>query len=371
MRIAYFVHLNMGQESGVYRKVQEQAQLWRSLGHTCRVFVLTRAADVSEGLAGQVANGNVEIYTYLTGLSLSALTGRLRAFRLGVSAVLDWHPDLVYTRQDLYYPPVGRMAKSLPLVLEVNSRDSIELWDESKLKWLYHVLTRRRILRAARGFVFVTRELADTRPFARYRKKHTVVANGINLSEIAQREPSGLPDIRIVFVGQRGYPWHGVDKLMTIATSLPDWSVDVVGWRRADLGASVPGNVTFHGPLRRAACKGILERADCAIGTLALHRKGMQEACPLKTREYLAYGLPVVIGYKDTDFPRGEDFLLQLPNREDNVRQELPAIREFVLRWKGKRVPRDAIAHIDGVTKELARLEFFSSLHEPFSERND
>jgi hypothetical protein len=97
----------------------------------------------------------------------------------------------------------------------------------------------------------------------------------------------------------------------------------------------------------------------------------MQEACPLKTREYLAYGLPVVIGYKDTDFPRGEDFLLQLPNREDNVRQELPAIREFVLRWKGKRVPRDAIAHIDGVTKELARLEFFSSLHEPFSERND
>lgn len=45
-----------------------------------------------------------------------------------------------------------------------------------------------------------------------------------------------------------------------------------------------------------------MRNCQVCIGTLALHRKNMTEASPLKTREYLAHGFPVIIGYKDTAF---------------------------------------------------------------------
>ncbi len=40
----------------------------------------------------------------------------------------------------------------------------------------------------------------------------------------------------------------------------------------------------------------------------------------LKVREYLAAGLPVVIGYQDTDFLDGAPFILQVPNEPDGIR---------------------------------------------------
>ena len=70
-----------------------------------------------------------------------------------------------------------------------------------------------------------------------------------------------------------------------------------------------------------------MSAADVAIGTLSLHTKQMEEACPLKVREYLAWGLPVIIGYKDTEFPAPDTaFLLQLPNNPTNVHDHLDQI---------------------------------------------
>jgi len=45
-----------------------------------------------------------------------------------------------------------------------------------------------------------------------------------------------------------------------------------------------------------------VKRADVAIGALATYRKGMKETSTLKVREYLAYGLPVILDHHDPDF---------------------------------------------------------------------
>jgi hypothetical protein len=93
----------------------------------------------------------------------------------------------------------------------------------------------------------------------------------------------------------------------------------------------------------------------------------MQEACPLKVREYLAYGLPVIIGCKDTDFTESAPFILRLPNSEDNIETSLSAIESFVSKWKGKRVPREAIAHLDLEVKESQRVKFFEDVLRRFN----
>lgn len=99
--------------------------------------------------------------------------------------------------------------------------------------------------------------------------------------------------------------------------------------------------------------------AHIAIGTLGLHRKSMNEASPLKVRHYLALGLPVISAHTDTDFNRGAPFLLTLPNEENNVLPNLSLIDRFVEEWRGRRVTRNDIKHLDYRYKEHARLEFF------------
>jgi hypothetical protein len=85
----------------------------------------------------------------------------------------------------------------------------------------------------------------------------------------------------------------------------------------------------------------------------------MEEACPLKTREYLSYGLPCIIGYKDADFPDGAPFILQLPNTPDNVQNYLSEIENFAKSWKGRHVSREKILHLDYKYKENQRINFF------------
>ena len=104
----------------------------------------------------------------------------------------------------------------------------------------------------------------------------------------------------------------------------------------------------------------LLAQADVAIGTLGLYLKDMNEASPIKTREYLASGLPVIIGYRDTDFPDGAPFLLQVPNRADGVAQSQAAIARFVDAWRGRRVTRASVQELDSAGKETERLAFLA-----------
>ena len=88
----------------------------------------------------------------------------------------------------------------------------------------------------------------------------------------------------------------------------------------------------------------------------------MNEASTLKVREYLTAGLPVIMSHRDTDFPDGAPFILELPNRPDAVVTHQAAIAEFVAAWKGRRVPRSEVAHLDLEAKEAARLRFLEQL---------
>ena len=48
---------------------------------------------------------------------------------------------------------------------------------------------------------------------------------------------------------------------------------------------------------RRAA--ELINAADIGLGPLALERKRLREASPLKTRMYLSLGVPILINYRD------------------------------------------------------------------------
>ena len=71
----------------------------------------------------------------------------------------------------------------------------------------------------------------------------------------------------------------------------------------------------------------------------------------------------MVLPYLDTDLKDLEvDFLLRIPNKEDNIQTHGQAIHDFANRMRGQRVDRKMIACLDQVTKEAERIRFFEEI---------
>lgn len=351
MKIAYIAHVNFSRNSGVVKKILSQATWWRQFGHLVRVFWLTRKEELQAGAS------EWEEFIVYKGGPMSA--SRHLALRDLGFRVRSWSPDLVYLRRDMVYPTYVALAETFPTVVEINSDELAELRLYKQFAhYVYHSLSRPLLDRRVKGFVFPTRELAYSSYYRRVLAHKKVIANGIDFRVIPTLPPAVNEKPVLVFLGEVA-SWHGIDKICRLALAFPDWKFHLIG---VDKVVCASANVVAHGFLTKEQYLPIIATADVGIGTLALHRNGMNEASPLKVREYLALGLPVIIAYDDTDFPEGAPFILRLPNTENNIEGSLAEIRRFVGEWKGRRVPRSAISHLDLAVKEKERLLFFEQV---------
>jgi glycosyltransferase involved in cell wall biosynthesis len=347
MRIASVCYWNAFRDDGIAAKIRQQASLWRAAGHDVEILCLSRApAQPAEPVLGD------RVFTF------GSRWERLAAGRALTRAVLAFEPAVVYLRYDLFPPTVFRLFRRAAVVVEVQTNDLVEYRQTARS--LYNRLNRRVVLGRAAGIVSVSRELARSPAVARFSKLTAVIANGALPEDFDPLPPADNERARLAFLGGQRFRWYGIDKIRELAALLPEFDFDLIGPDPARLRQPLPANVIAHGFLPRDAYEAILARADVGIGTLALHRIGMDEASPLKVREYLLYGLPVVIGYEDTDLV-GEDlwFVLRLPNIETNVVDNVSRIKSFVEETKGRRVPRELIdARLDARGKEADRLAF-------------
>ena len=356
MRLAYVCYLSTLAESGVTRKLEAQTAVWREAGHDARLHILVPARGAARTRLLEFEASGASVVTFASAARRVAATREL-ARRVRREA-----PDVVHLRYDIFVPPVPLVLRDAPLVVDVNTDVLAEFRHRRTVARAYNAAHFRLVSARARGVVVVTRALREA--WASTGKPCIVVSNGYDLRTVRVLPAPANERPRFVFLGEPS-PWQGADKLVALARLLPDMDFDIVGYRSDQL-LDAPGNVTFHGVLTRKEFEPILARADVAIGTLALHRKGMNEVPPLKVREYLAYGLPCVVAYDDTDFPRPVPFFLRLPNVENNVDAAAAGrVREFVTSWQGRRVPRDAIAHLDIRVKEAQRLAFMERLVHP------
>ncbi len=332
MKIAYVCYWNLQAGDGVAKKIRTHVETWRAAGHEVELFDLAPCP----------------------------LPRRWAATARVVRDVLDWQPEVAYLRYDLFLPPIKRLLERVPVVVEANSFDRGELRLHSARASLYGELSRRMLLGGAAGVVCVSQELGDLlRPCG---KPIEVIPNSVDLAAMVATPAPHNEHPRLIYAGNTHQAWQGLDKLCELARLLPEWQFDIVGWKVAGL-QNAPANVEVHGFLPQESYAPLFAAADVAVGQLALHRRGVAENSPLKVREYLANGLPVISGHRDPDFPSPEPwFLLRLPNNEENVRRNVERIRDFVERVRGRRVSHGEIAHLDVREKEAARLRFMERI---------
>lgn len=169
------------------------------------------------------------------------------------------------------------------------------------------------VLRKAKGVVCVTDEIAkyqQNRIGKRISPKVITISNGINVQLYKMADPTNSVSSEVNMIMLLGVdaPWNGLDK---IAKSIASTSLNVKLYVVGKVSKTCESDkIIFCGQLDTEQTDKLISGKNiiAGIGTLALERKGIKEAAPLKVREYLSRGLPVVYSYHDTDIDRDSQF---------------------------------------------------------------
>ncbi len=164
------------------------------------------------------------------------------------------------------------------------------------------------VLNKVSGIIGLTDEITD---FEIRRCKNPgiprlCVSNGLMVDSIklASDYRSTMPEF--IFIASIFSEWHGLDKVLTaLSIDKSALRLHIVG-QVSDEQITKDQRIVYHGLLNTQQITELCAQCDLGLGSFALERKQMREACTLKVREYLAQGLPVYAGHKDVAFP--EDF---------------------------------------------------------------
>jgi hypothetical protein len=357
-KIAYTLLWSADWGSGILKKVVGQVRPWIAAGYDVHLFMVSYQDEVEDMVR------RMDPHIMLTVRRCHGMLDRIVQYQRLLPLVLAWNPDIIYHRFGGYFPAVAALARRFPTVFEINTDDMREYALDRTYRYWYNLLTRSLLLRHGRGMVYVSSAFPRLPSFARFGKPAAVIGNGIDLSDYPLL-PAPANDVpRLVFIGSPAQPWQGVDKIALLARHCSDWQFDLIGTPHSELPQPLPPNLHVHGFLERQEYEPIFAQADVALGTLAMHRIQVDERSTLKFGEYLAYGLPTIIAYQDTNLLEPRPYVLRLPNTPDNVLTHLDDIRQFVRAMRGVRVPRNEIAHLDVHQKEQQRLAFFQQVIE-------
>lgn len=355
MKLLYLAEVPAFDNGGVLRKIKAQYETWVRMGQDARLILLS--PRTSEQTVPVINGEGISVVGYRSGRFGSSKLFKARALRTVRSMVKAYQPDVIYYRQSSWTPGILSTLKcARSVIVEINSNDVHEIGHYGYAVEKFHLFTRKWLIDLASGFVCVGRELADY--YSRYGKPVKVVGNGFDVESVKPRPAPKNSRVQLVFVGSPGQAWHGVDKLVSVANQFSDMDFHIVGEGVSD----PPSNFFLHGFMDWENLSALYKKMDFGFGTLALHRKNMDEISPLKTREYLAYGLPVIGAYEDTDLA-GCDFFLRLPNCESGVEKSVAEIRSFIERWKDKDIDMDFVRErVDSVRKEADRVAFMGEV---------
>lgn len=278
--------------------------------------------------------------------------------------------ELIYIRYGLNINTFVKLRK-YKYVLEINSNDVFESIDliksEKKIKkklfyclfMLYNLIRRKIAINNAAGLIFVTYELSENKYFKKYNKPFIVIPNSISIEKgESLKEKYHCDKTKLFFIGTPGFSWHGIEKIFKLSDLLGDeFEFHLIGYKGKN-----SKRIKYYGYL--ANYNDIIKKFHIGIGTLSLHRKKSEEACPLKVREYIKNGFPIIIGYTDTALlGKTFEWVFQIENREDSIeRIDIERLKYFLRNMKQYIISDKDKMIFDNIENEKKRLLFFKEI---------
>ncbi|NLV27960.1 MAG: glycosyltransferase family 4 protein [Methanomicrobiales archaeon] len=249
--------------------------------------------------------------------------------------------DVLYCRTSfllsiMYPKEYLRYFRKCKIVTEYNTIEINEyLLNKSYLNAILEFLFGRIIKNHSDAIVGVTNEITQYQLHhsASTLKPNITIGNGISVNSCIIRDCPAFDGNTINLLCLANFSrWHGYDRLL-YGLSNYHGPVNIIIYFSGD-GVELPNikklvetlklekKVIFTGFKSGIDLDNLFNNCHIAVGSLALHRIGLNEASILKAREYCARGIPFVYGAKDPDFPLHFPYILNIPANENPVEFE-------------------------------------------------
>jgi hypothetical protein len=246
-----------------------------------------------------------------------------------------------------------------------------------------------RFIRQCAGLIGVTDEIKTYElNRCRYPIPSCTIPNGTLVGDIpfSRHAPYRGDVLNLLCLANHFETWQGLDRvllgLQDYVCKKPMIHLTVVGHISRPPSALLRQlqhnkrvRVDLPGTLQGGALEDVLKESHVAFSSLALFRKGMKEACALKTREFAARGLPFVLGYADPDFDQeaGEFFLRVSADDSPVNMDQVVAFAERVLRSKGvsESMRRFSEDRLDWKVKMAQVWDFLKTVAQPENNPTD
>ncbi len=329
MKIA---HLNYCPSAGVLNKIKVQAKAAQELGLDFDFIVLSHMQ--------YQPTENVKFYK----INLPQILPAKRVIRQFFSYnIISSKLDLSsYDRIILRYPSAVALSfkkffKKYHIITEyhsdiINELKSLKVGYLNFLRIFLEKHNSPKLLPYVRGIIGLTDEIRKQNLHLIDRDiPSAVISNGVEVknTSFTQFKPFDGRILNLIFIASTIYPWHGVDRLIYgLSRYSGDFPINLflAGFIYEKEKKRLLEN--FNNPQVKIHCLGLLpkqeldeyfSRSNLAIGSLALFRKNLTDACPLKASEYMARVIPFVYAYNNVDLPTYNEYTLKLSNTDSPI----------------------------------------------------
>lgn len=206
----------------------------------------------------------------------------------------------------------------------------------------------REMLQSYRGWLFIGKELYNRRKLKKYIDRFVTYSdeveilgvstirtlNGIDVNCIKpvsiKRVDKSVINMIVVAVMQKN---HGYERVLKgikdyyenggsreIKVHMVGEGAEKIIYEKLVETLGIQKNVWFYGKRTGDALDEIYDKADVALSVFGLYKAGISKISSLKSKEYLAKGLPVVSGCKEDIFINNKcSFFLEFPNDNSTI----------------------------------------------------
>jgi glycosyltransferase involved in cell wall biosynthesis len=231
------------------------------------------------------------------------------------------------------------MPKKCHLYVEINTKPEFEYATLDKRLYLLNRFSERICYRAAYAVLTISPDVSEYVQHIYPQCRTKVIGNGYDPVQYPDQKDDFDPrdDLQDLFLKGAGrtkfvwvgvpWPWLGIDKIISIIDELENACLYLVGdEERFKQVVSPPSllkskNVFLLGKRNIKELQFIYGNCDFGLGSFNLQHKQINDAAELKVREYLYYGLPVIVDRIESQL-QGVDFVHQYI--------DMPTLRKFL-----------------------------------------
>jgi hypothetical protein len=222
------------------------------------------------------------------------------------------------------------LRKYCKIYVEVNTKYRFETKDTNKWFYFSNYISEKMIYRSAQAVLPVTKDMGNYVKSVYPNSRIIILGNGydpvdydfknkINYDELKGYLQKGENKLKFIWVGTP-FLWHGLDRMLQIISQLDNAVLFIVGNSKKlheiiKLYNSKNYRIFCLGERNLQELQVLYNICDFGLGSFGLDRLNITDGAPLKVREYLYYGLPVIIGYYDGQL-EGLEFVHQYTDLE-------------------------------------------------------